>query len=95
MLPSLFSDSDASQLGVPLFLTVIAPQVDFDPSSTNQSVPDGDMLMGSNDDCHDGKDCNDRKNTEYLIEYENQREKKGYHYRYVYYTSSISRVSLI
>ncbi len=83
--PSSLTDSDASQVVVPPFLTVIAPQIDFSPSSTDQTVSDGNNLLSSNDDCRDGKNCDDRKKPEYLIEYENARDEKGYHYRYVLY----------
>lgn len=82
VLPSSFTDTDTSQEVIPPFITVIASQVDFVPSSTDQSVPD-DHLLGTNDDCKDNKDCEDRKKTEYLIEYEKKSDKKGYYYRYV------------
>jgi len=82
VLPSSFTDSDTSQADVPPFLTVIASQNDSVPSLTDQSVF-VDHLLGNNDDCKDGKDCEDQKKTEYLIEYENQNDKEGYYYRYV------------
>jgi len=42
--PSSLTDSDASQVVVPPFLTVIAPQIDFSPSSTDQTVSDGNNM---------------------------------------------------
>lgn len=82
VLPSSLTDPDTPQIVVPPFLIVVTPQVDLVPSSTNQTVSD-DNLLGTSDDCHNGKDCDDHKKPEYLLEYENERDKKGYHYRYV------------